>query len=79
MPQVTYEIVRHDHGWAYKVGDSFSETYDSHDSARRAAEEAAARQEQAGSSEAIQYQDRDGIWHEEIAQGDDRPDTRVEG
>jgi hypothetical protein len=79
MPKVTYEIVRHDHGWAYKVGDSFSETFDSHDSARRAAEEAAARQEQAGPSEAIQYQDRDGVWHEEVAQGDDRPDTRVEG
>jgi len=79
MPDVTYEIVKHDHGWAYKVGDTFSETYDSHDAARLAAEEAAARQEQAGQTEAIEYQDPKGEWHEEVAGGDDRPTTRVEG
>ncbi|WP_027132476.1 DUF2188 domain-containing protein [Geminicoccus roseus] len=79
MPDITYEIVKHDHGWAYKVGDSFSESYPSHDEARRAAEQAAARQEQAGSAETIQYQDKEGRWHEETASGDDRPSTTVTG
>mgnify|MGYP006211561437 CR=1 FL=1 len=27
MAHVTYRIVEHDGGWAYKLGDSFSETF----------------------------------------------------
>src|SRR5690606_1202897 len=30
MPDVTYEVVEHDGGWAYKVGDVISETYPTH-------------------------------------------------
>ena len=44
MPKVTYEIVEHDGGWAYKVADVFSEPFQSHDEARRAAERAAHEQ-----------------------------------
>lgn len=31
----------------------------------------------AGQTEAIQWKDRDGNWHEELARGDDRPETDV--
>lgn len=31
MTRITYEIVEHDGGWAYKVGDVFSEPFPSHD------------------------------------------------
>jgi hypothetical protein len=79
MTKIVYEVVRHDHGWVYRVGDSFSETYPSHDDARRAAEDAARRQSQAGDTESIEYQDEAGSWHEETAPGDDRPDTEVRG
>ncbi|HEX2529273.1 MAG TPA: alpha/beta hydrolase [Geminicoccus sp.] len=79
MADITYEIVQHDHGWAYKLGDSFSETYNTHDEARRAAEDAAVRQEQAGDDEVIEYQDADGKWHQEKAGGGDRPTTHVKG
>ena len=41
MTRITYEVVEHDGGWAYKVGDVFSEPFPSHDAARRAAERAA--------------------------------------
>ena len=34
MVQITYRIVEHDGGWAYRLGDTFSETYPDHDSAR---------------------------------------------
>ena len=44
MTRITYEIVEHDGGWAYKVGDVFSEPFPSHDAARRAAERAAHEQ-----------------------------------
>ena len=33
MSEVTYEIVEHDGGWAYKVGPTFSETFPTHDEA----------------------------------------------
>ena len=31
MTRITYEIVGHDGGWAYKMGDVFSEPFPSHD------------------------------------------------
>jgi hypothetical protein len=79
MTRVVYEVVEHDGGWAYKVGDVFSEPYPDHDSARRAAERAAAEHAQAGATEHISYEDEQGEWHEEVADGDDRPETDVAG
>jgi hypothetical protein len=35
MSKITYEIVEHDGGWAYRVGAVFSETFPSHDLARK--------------------------------------------
>ena len=37
MASITYRIVQHDGGWAYSVGDVFSETFGSHNEAQRAA------------------------------------------
>ena len=77
MSTVRYEVVEHDGGWAYKVGDVLSETYNSHETALKAATDAAARQTVSGSTDGITYQDRDGQWHEEVADGQDRPSTEV--
>jgi hypothetical protein len=79
MTKITYEIVEHDGGWAYRVDGVFSETFPSHDMARRAAERAAREQAVAGDTTAISYEDKDGRWHTELAAGDDRPQTDVEG
>jgi len=79
MSNVTYEIVEHDGGWAYKVGDTFSETFPSHDTARHAAERAAREQRVAGEEAGISYEDAKGRWHDEVASGHDRPETDVEG
>ena len=78
MPKVTYHIIEHDGGWAYRVGDVISETFSSHDLARRAAERAAGEQRVAGDTAGISYEDRDGRWHDEVSEGGDRPDTDVE-
>ena len=78
MADVTYEVVEHDGGWAYKMGDVFSETFRTHDEAHDAAASAAAEQRRAGEDEAIEYQDADGKWKVEQAKGDDRPATHVE-
>jgi hypothetical protein len=79
MDTVVYEIVEHDGGWAYKVGDAFSETYPSHDLARAAAERAAAEQRLSGETTDIEYEDDKGRWRTESASGRDRPETEVEG
>ncbi|THD80623.1 MAG: DUF2188 domain-containing protein [Phenylobacterium sp.] len=79
MSAFTYEIVEHDGGWAYRADGVYSETFPSHDAARRAAERAAAEQRVGGETAGIVYEDARGRWHEEVAEGDDRPETDVEG
>jgi len=79
MPKVTYEIVKHDGGWAYRVDETYSEPYPSHDDARAAAQRAASHQQELGDSVAISYEDKDGHWHQETSSGSDRPQTDVEG
>ncbi len=79
MSRLTYEIVQHEEGWAYRVDGVFSETFPTHDAARRAAERAAGEQRVSGEEEGISWEDKDGRWHDEVARGDDRPVTDVEG
>jgi hypothetical protein len=80
MTKLVYRIVQHDSGWAYKVGDVFSETFPSHELARAAADRAAREQRVAGGEPAaISWEDDNGVWHEEVTEGWDRPDTEVEG
>lgn len=79
MTKVIYEVVEHDGAWAYRVDGVFSETFSTHDAARKAAERAAMEQVTPGSSTSILYEDKDGHWHAEQASGDDRPDTDVRG
>lgn len=79
MTKVVYEIVEHDGGWAYRVDGAYSETYPTHESARRAAERAAREQMQPDETTDISYETPDGRWHDESARGDDRPETEVEG
>ena len=78
MAKVTYTIVQHEDGWAYKVGDVFSETFPSYDAALAAAKHAAAEQRVPGETVSIEYETADGVWHEEIDSGRDRPETAVE-
>ena len=77
MAHVTYRIVQHDGGWAYKSGDVFSERFNSHDEALKAARRAAAEQRVPGETGGIEWEDADGKWHREVASGNDRPDTEV--
>jgi hypothetical protein len=79
MSEIRYEVVKHDGGWAYKVGDVFSEPFRSQDEARRAARQAAREQNVPGEPTVISYADKDGRWHEENSAGSDRPETDVSG
>jgi hypothetical protein len=79
MVKVVYEIVPHDEGWAYRYNGVYSETFPSHDSARKAAERAAMEQHIPGNTTAISWEDKDGHWHEELSAGDNRPETEVKG
>ncbi len=77
MSHVTYKVVEHDGGWAYKLGEVFSETFASRDLAHAAAARAAREQRTPGESAAIEYEDSAGKWHDEYAKGSDRPDADV--
>lgn len=77
MTRVIYDVVEHDGGWAYKVGDVYSETFPAKELAHAAAVRAAREQRTPGQSEAIQYEDGAGRWREETAKGNDRPETDV--
>jgi hypothetical protein len=74
---VTYEIVQHDGGWAYKVDGVFSEAFPTHAEALAAAQSAAAEQELPGDAETIEYEDEKGEWHSETVSGRDRPHAVV--
>lgn len=78
MSKVTYEIVPHDGGWAYRVGETYSEAFPTHDAAREAAERAASEQRLPLEHTTIEYEDRAGRWHREQAD-DDRPEVDVQG
>ena len=79
MAKIVYEVVQHDGGWAYKLGDTFFETFATHDLALKAAERAAGEQVIPGETTAISYEDEAARWHTETSSGDDRPETDVEG
>lgn len=77
MVKVTYEVVQHDGGWAYKLADVYSEAFPSHSDALQAARIVAAEQQVGGEAAEISYQDEKGRWHEEYTDGGDRPETEV--
>ncbi len=77
MTKIVYEITKHDGGWAFKLGDTISETFPSHDAALNAARRVAREQQVAGETSAISWEDTNGKWHEELSRGDDRPDVEV--
>lgn len=77
MTKVVYQIIEHDGGFAYKVGDTFSETFVTEDAARHAALVAAREHVRPDEDTEIEFEDRNGRWHAEHADGADRPDVDV--
>jgi hypothetical protein len=77
--KLAYKIVEHDGGWAYQSNGTFSETYPSHKDACEAVRRVAREQAQPGEDVGIVFEDANGQWHEELSDGNDRPDVVVEG
>ena len=78
MANAHYVVVEHDGGWAYKLGDVFSETFRTREDAHIAADIAAKEQQRRGEDTLIEYQDAEGRWRTESSKGDDRPSSDVE-
>ncbi|MDZ4789633.1 MAG: hypothetical protein SGJ17_00235 [Hyphomicrobiales bacterium] len=74
---VTYQIVEHNDGWAYMLGDVYSQTFATEQEAQAGADDAASRQQLNGETTDIEYQDATGELQREFAAGDDRPDAEV--
>ena len=79
MSKLVYRVVRHDGGWAYEANGTFSEPFRTREEARSAARLAADEQEALGQPTPIEYEDKKGHWHDEVAGGRDRPKTVVKG
>ncbi|HEY4338352.1 MAG TPA: DUF2188 domain-containing protein [Steroidobacteraceae bacterium] len=79
MSKIIYQIVQHDGGWAYRVDETFSESFPTHTLAREAAERAAREQAQPGEAAVISYEDKQGHWHREQSPANDRPEPNVKG
>jgi hypothetical protein len=77
MTKIHYKVVQHDGGWAYKLGDVFSEPFSSKPIAKAAAHRVATEQHVPGNTTIIEYEDEAGVWHQEVSHGDDRPDADV--
>ena len=67
MAKAHYEIVEHDGGWAYRLGDTYSETFATKAAAEAAAHHAAAEQKLPGESKTSSLR---------TARADDIPSTR---
>ena len=74
---VTYHVGEHDGGYAYRLGDVWSETFPDHDSALNAENYAARRQQLGGEEVDISFQLADGTWQEQHVNGGDRPQADV--
>lgn len=79
MTKLVYKIIKHDGGWAYRVDETVSEPFASHDAALRAAQLAALEQSAPGEATIISYEDKQGHWHEEKSLPNDRPKPIVRG
>ena len=76
--KIVYHIIKHDGGWAFKLGDTISEPFPSHDAAKAAARRVAIEQQRPGETAGISWEDENGRWHDELAEGGDRPDVEIE-
>ncbi len=78
MANFPYHVVEHDGGWAYRSDGVYSETFPSRAAALAAAKRVAAEQRAPGETEEILYEDAEGNWVAEHADGHDRPTTSVD-
>ena len=77
MTKIVYEVIQHDGGWAFKLGDTISDTFPSHDKAYAAAKRVALEQMRPGQTVGISWEGAKGRWHDEISSGDDRPEVDI--
>jgi hypothetical protein len=77
MAHIHYRVVPHDGGWAYRLGDVFSEPYSTKAAAVAAAQAVATEQRTPGDSTLIEYEDEHGVWHIEKSEPLDRPEADV--
>lgn len=77
MTKIVYEIIKHDGGWAFKLGDTISQSFLTHDAAYNAAKRVAIEQMRPGETVGISWEDERGRWHDEVEPGDDRPEVDI--
>jgi hypothetical protein len=79
MTRITYQIIRHRGGWAYRVDDTLSETFPTHAGAWLAADHAAREQCDPGTTTVISYEHRNGRWNYERTGAKEQPQIQRRG
>jgi len=79
MRSITYKVLRHDGGWAYRVNGACSETFPTREKARKAARRAAWEQAASAESSLIDYEDGQRPRYHELSAAGERPKTPAEG
>jgi len=77
MTKITYDIIEHDGGWAFRLDGTISETFPTHAAALAAAKRVQVEQQRPGEEEGISWEDEKGRWHDEVVEGDDRPEVEI--
>ena len=77
MAHYTYHIGQHDGGWAYRLGDVWSEPFPDHATALATAKKVALRQHVEGETAEIMYETADGEWKTEHIDRSEKPDVDV--
>jgi hypothetical protein len=62
MSKITYRVVKHDGGWAYRANGAYSAQFQTREAARKAARLAATAQASANEITPPSYEDKSGEW-----------------
>ena len=77
MGAITYKVVRHDGGWAYRANETSSDA--TREAAPKAARVAASEQAAPGQTAKISFEGEKGHWYTQVDGGTDRRVTKVQG
>ena len=77
MSEVTYEIVEHDGGWAYKVDGALSRCSRPMRQRSRQHRPPPLSRKPPARPKRLNTKTRKGKWHTETARGSDRPETHI--
>jgi hypothetical protein len=79
VSKIIYRVVKRMGGWAYEANGTYSESFRTRDSARKAAKVAASEQATPGRTTQVTYEDQNGDWPTAVDRSTDCPKRIANG